>query len=84
LGSEDVLARRCGRPRETGRRLVRIGVEALGGCIIERLELVILAGGKAIVVFLCTCKTRRQLSCASGINKRAAGTTEKKPKTLDI
>jgi hypothetical protein len=66
LRSEDVLAWRRRRPRETGRRLVRIGVEALGGCIIERLELVILGGGKAVVVFLCTRQTRRQLRCASG------------------
>jgi hypothetical protein len=55
LGSEDVLAWRRGRSRETRRRLVRIGVEALGGCIIERLELVILGGGKAVVVFRRGC-----------------------------
>jgi hypothetical protein len=55
LGSKDGLAWRRGRSRETGCGLVRIGVEALGGCIIEGLELVVLASRQGIVVFLCRC-----------------------------
>lgn len=54
LRSEDVLTGRRRRPRETGRRLVRVGIEALGGGIIEGLELIILTGRQGIECFLCT------------------------------